>query len=106
MESKLIGYDIVAADSTRQLLPDLAWLEAGAVQLKGKSRRVPIHILVGDASLAQSAAFVALHEAHLNWLKGEGDLAACIARAEAVDTSLAKFYALIPTRADDFASPA
>ena len=76
------------------------------MQLKGKSKRLPIHILVGDAGLAQSAAFVALHDAHLAWLAGTGDLAACIARAETVHTGLARFYALIPGRADDFVSPA
>ncbi len=105
-ESKIIGFDIVAADATRQALPDLAWLEAGTVQLKGKSKRLPIHILVGDATLAVSSPFIALHEAHLSWLAGEGDLASCIARAETVHPRLARFYELIPGRADDFSSPA
>ncbi len=104
-ESKLIGFDIVAADATRRALPDLAWLEAGSVQLKGKSRRVPIHILVGDATLASTPEFVALHDAHLNWLQRRGDLALCVDLAAKVDARLARFYALIPGRADDFASP-
>jgi adenylate cyclase len=104
-ESKIIGFDIVASDATRQALPDLAWLEAGTVQLKGKSKRLPIHILLGDATLAASPAFIALHEAHLRWLGGTGDLAACVALAVALDPRLARFYALIPGRAEDFASP-
>ncbi len=69
-ESKLIGFDIVAADATRAAIPDFAWLEAGSVQLKGKARRVPIHILVGDTALAKSAAFTELVAAHTALLAG------------------------------------
>ena len=77
-ESKLVGFDIVASNSTRAAVPDFAWLEAGSVQLKGKSARLKVHILVGDATLAASAAFRALNEAHMAWLAGGGDLARCI----------------------------
>ncbi len=105
-ESKIIGFDIAASDALRQAVPDLAWLEAGTVQLKGKARRLPIHILVGDAALAQTPAFIALHEAHLSWLGGSGDLALCSALAARLDPRLARFYELIPGRADDFASSA
>ena len=101
-----MGFDIVAADATRQLLPDLAWLEAGTVQLKGKSHRLPVHILVGDTRLAMTPEFVALHEAHLDWLAGRGELARCAELAVEVEPRLARFYALIPGRIDDFASPA
>ena len=105
-ESKIIGFDITASDALRQAVPDFAWLEAGTVQLRGKAQRLPIHILVGDAKLAITPAFVALHDAHLRWLSGRGDLATCAALAAQVDPRLARFYELIPGRADDFASPA
>jgi adenylate cyclase len=105
-ESKLIGFDIVASEGTRNAVPDFAWLEAGSVQLKGKSRRLPIHILVGDAELARSEDFVALRAAHAAWLSGSGDLARCVALAGIVDKRLGHFYELVPARADDFASPA
>jgi adenylate cyclase len=105
-ESKIVGFDIAASDVFRQAVPDLAWLEAGTVQLKGKAKRMPVHILVGDAQLAATPAFIALHDAHLEWLAGRGDLATCIARADDVDSRLLRFYELIPGRADDFASPA
>jgi adenylate cyclase len=105
-ESKIIGYDITASDELRRAVPDFAWLEAGTVQLKGKARRMPVYILVGDAAVAQSSAFIALREAHLDWLAGHGELATCIARADDVDGRLLRFYELIPGRADDFASPA
>jgi adenylate cyclase len=105
-ESKLIGFDIVASEGTRHAVPDFAWLEAGSVQLKGKSRRLPIHILVGDAALARSAAFAALRAAHAAWLAGAGDLLRCTELASGIDKRLARFYELVPGRADDFASPA
>jgi adenylate cyclase len=105
-ESKLVGFDIVAADATRQAVPDLAWLEAGTVQLKGKSARLRIHILVGDAALAQGADFVALSAAHADWLAGTGELSRCVALAAGVAPRLVRFYELAPGRADDFASPA
>jgi adenylate cyclase len=105
-ESKIIGFDITASDELRQAVPDLAWLEAGTVQLKGKAKRMPVHILVGDAHVAISPAFVALHDAHLNWLAGSGDLATCVALSAKVDERLARFYELVPGRAEDFASSA
>jgi adenylate cyclase len=105
-ESKLVGFDIVASDSTRRAVPDFAWLEAGTVALKGKANRLPIHILVGDATLGASPRFVALHEAHLAWLAGHDDIARCAELAAAIEPRLARFYELVPARADDFMSPA
>jgi adenylate cyclase len=105
-ESKLVGFDIVASDSTRRAVPDFAWLEAGTVALKGKANRLPIHILVGDAALGASPRFVALHEAHLAWLAGHDDIARCAELAAAIEPRLARFYELVPARADDFMSPA
>ncbi len=105
-ESKIVGFDIAASDVFRQAVPDLAWLEAGTVQLKGKAKRMPVHILVGDTHVAITPDFVALRDAHLDWLAGGGDLAQCISLAAKVDPRLARFYELIPGRADDFVSPA
>jgi len=105
-ESKLIGFDIVAAEPTRAAVPDFAWLSAGSVQLKGKANRLPIHILVGNADLAQSPAFAQLRAAHDALLAGTGDVAQCIALAQQVEPRLLQFYALVPGRSEDFASPA
>jgi adenylate cyclase len=105
-ESKLIGFDIVAAEGTRRAVPQFAWLEAGSVQLKGKRSRLPIHILVGDAALAQSPAFLELRAAHSAWLKGTVPLERCAGLAPAVHPRLRRFYELVPGRAEDFASPA
>ncbi len=105
-ESKLVGFDIVAADQVRRAAPGLAWLEAGSVALRGKAQRRAIHILVGDAALAATAEFAALRAAHLRLLAGTGDIASCVALAASIEPRLARFYALVPGRAADFASPA
>jgi len=105
-ESKIIGFDIVASEGTQRAAPDFAWLEAGSVQLKGKSQRLPIHILVGDRALAQSPAFIELHAAHTAWLRGLMPLERCVSLAGAVNPRLRRFYELVPARAEDFGSPA
>ena len=107
-ESKIIGFDIVAADATRQRGARSRLARSGhrAAQGQGEAR-CPIHILVGDAALAASPDFVALHEAHLRWLARQAAISQPARRsAAAIDPRLARFYALIPGRADDFASPA
>ena len=111
-ESKIVGFDIVAAEATRLAVPDLAWLEAGTVQLKGKSQRLPVHILVGDVALAQSPAFLELRAAHTALVEalqhgtGGEALALCKVCATAVTPALARFYELLPGRISDFMSPA
>ncbi|HEX4298418.1 MAG TPA: adenylate/guanylate cyclase domain-containing protein, partial [Devosia sp.] len=111
-ESKVVGYDIVAAEPTAVASPELAWLEAGSVQLKGKAARLKVFILVGDEPLAKTAGFVELAAAHRGLLAalrgGEGGeaLALCKQLGAAVDPQLARFYELVPGRIADFLSPA
>ncbi|HVX82281.1 MAG TPA: adenylate/guanylate cyclase domain-containing protein [Devosiaceae bacterium] len=107
---KMVGYDIVVVEETRERAGDLAFLEAGSLRLKGKSAREPIHLLVGDAVMAQSAAFAALAEAHQLALAairagsgGEAAIARCAELAQAVDAGLSRFYDLIRERTADFA---
>ncbi|MEQ1769951.1 MAG: adenylate/guanylate cyclase domain-containing protein, partial [Devosia sp.] len=109
-ESKVVGYDIVAAEPTAVASPELAWLEAGSVSLKGKAARLKIFILVGSEALAQSEKFKALKAAHIELLaalrSGDGTegLARCTALGKDVEKRLAHFYELVPGRIDDFAS--
>jgi adenylate cyclase len=98
-ESKRLGFDIVASGATRRAAPDLAWLEAGTVLLRGKAARLDIHLLVGDAALAATPAFLALRAAHRQLLAGAGDVAACRALAQDVAPGLLRFYALPPSPA-------
>ncbi len=104
-ESKIIGFDIVASDATRQAVPDLAWLEAGSVKVRGKSARLQIHLLVGDAERAVHPDFVALREAHRSWLAGQSTLDAVVALAAKMGPRLGRFYELVPGRPEDFVSP-
>lgn len=109
-ESKVVGFDIVAAEGTRFTAPDMAWLEAGSVQLKGKAQRLKVYVLVGDSKLAVSPAFVALsaaHDAALEAIRTGGDVPAtiahCIELGVPIERRLRRFYELASERADDFA---
>ena len=109
---KPVGYDIVVTDSLRRAAPDLAYLSAGALVLKGKAAREPIHILVGDAALAASPAFAALDAAHesaiaaLGTPAAEAAIAECIRLSREVEPGLERFYARLPERQEDYPAPA
>jgi adenylate cyclase len=69
--------------------------------LKGKSERIRLFLLLGDAKLAQTPEFQNLHEVHAKLLKalpGAPAAKAKILRAEAIEASssikpdLKKFY--------------
>src|SRR5690606_35711652 len=99
-------------ESLRQAAPDLAYLTAGALNLKGKEAREPIHILVGDAALAASEAFAALASAHAKAVAAlgtEGEAAAiavCVRPAAEIEPGLEKFYARLPERREDYPAAA
>lgn len=106
---KRVGYDILVTAETRQAAPELAFLAAGAVPLKGLSQPEPIHLLVGDETLAATPDFAALaadHDALLTaWGKGEAAtelLERCRAAAVAIEPGLAGFYDSCLGRLEDF----
>ena len=66
--TKLYAVDILASEATRELAPDLAWLEVDAVRVKGKSEVTRIYALAGDARERQNAAFAALVDIHESML--------------------------------------
>jgi adenylate cyclase len=108
--TKDVGYDIVVVNATRDAVADFAFLEAGSLELKGKSQREPIHLLVGDAELAQSGSFRLLLLSHRDTLallrKGEdatGGIAECKALAAKVEPGLIRFYDRLAGRRADFA---
>lgn len=108
---KEVGYDILVADPVRVIVSDFAFLEAGALALKGKAERVVIYLLVGDAELAKSGAFHLLRVTHaeaLEALRAGGDtrgaIAECIALSAKLEPGLRKFYELLPGRRMDFVS--
>lgn len=105
-----LSYDLVISDETRAGFGDMASLAAGQIALKGKSERLPLHILVGDESVAATAAFSELrssHEALLAEMSSLGQISAgclerCKAAAIGVEVGLAGFYEHISTRIADF----
>jgi adenylate cyclase len=107
---KSLGYDIVVTAATRAAAPDLAYLDAGALPLKGKAGRETVFLLVGDEAVARSPAFAALVEAHgrvVAALGTGGDvaaIAACRAQSAAVEPGLAGFYDALTERAADYAA--
>lgn len=108
---KRLGYDILATGPTMRAAPDLAWLEAGTIALKGRDEPETIHLLAGDAALALSAGFAELAGAHAELiaaLRGgaphEALLASCVALAPAVEPGLGRFYGLVARRREDFSS--
>ncbi len=107
---KQVGFDIVLSGTTAGGASAMAILEAGLVPLKGKSNMAPVHILVGDESVAQTDEFIRLKNAHGNLLEAlrnnsagaDGRLLACKDLARPVHGGLIDFYDMIPTRKTDF----
>jgi adenylate cyclase len=106
---KTVCYDILVTADTRAAAPELAFLAAGSVVLKGMSQPEPIHLLVGNQELAESDAFRILAAAHDLLLAGlaggsgwEAPLETCRELAMAVDPRLVDFYEAGRDRIEDF----
>jgi adenylate cyclase len=107
---RAVGHEIIVSAPTAAAAPELAFLDAGRVELKGMSEREPILVLVGDESVLESDAFGRLAAAHGALLAlfaaGQGiaeAVDACRQQAIAIDPSLSGFYDALPGRLADFA---
>lgn len=107
---KPIAYDIAVGGATRAGAAELAFLDAGYLELKGKSEREHIYALVGDEVLAQSPAFKTLEAAHTELVEALASGAPvdelvrrCMALCQDVEPGLARFFEALPGRAADFA---
>jgi adenylate cyclase len=104
-----VGYDVVISQETCDGV-DMATLPAGRIQLKGKTERAALHILVGDEAVAQSPSFRALQSLHdglLRQILEQGrivpeDLDVCKAAARDIDVGLLAFYDRLPQRLSDY----
>jgi len=112
---KELGYDLVVCRSTADHAADLAFLDAGSVELKGKSDRIPMAILVGDESLKASPDFVEFERQYKTLLEAlsagnarlvEESLARCRDLAPRLDPNLLAFLGRIPDRREDFRAAA
>ncbi|MDJ1159962.1 adenylate/guanylate cyclase domain-containing protein [Chelatococcus sp. SYSU_G07232] len=99
--SKAIGFDIVVSDSVARDVADFAFLDAGFVELRGKTGKTRMHVLVGDERVAQSPEFLELHSLHQQLLDAMGHgrdkviadrLRACRRFARQEAPSLLRFY--------------
>jgi adenylate cyclase len=70
---KEVGADIVVSDQTIGAAPGFAFLEAGALALKGKSQPVKLYALVGDEQTATSPEFGELAGRHAELLSALAD---------------------------------
>ena len=84
---KSVQFDVLASGATAERCPDFAFLDAGALSLKGKRSRMHVFAAVGDQVTKQSALFVASASAHAALLEaiatGVEDLSQVQANARA-----------------------
>lgn len=106
---KQVGYDILVTTETRDAAPELAFLAAGALALKGISQPGAVHLLVGREAVAQSQVFLTLASLHNDLLTqlaagqgGTDSLERCRMTAMKVNPGLVGFYDAIVSRQADF----
>ncbi|WP_367396987.1 CHASE2 domain-containing protein [Ruegeria atlantica] len=110
---RTVEYDIVVSDAVYQAgRDDLAFLQAGHVDLKGKANPEPVFVLVGDSALRKTDAFQELFARHnkliaaLRTRKPQGDILRmchhCEELAADIEPGLRQFYRALAGRAADF----
>ncbi|MBI1275298.1 CHASE2 domain-containing protein [bacterium] len=62
-QSKTYGVDIVIGESTRSRAPMMATIELDLIKVKGKTKPVMIHALLGEETLAEDNGFIQLKNA-------------------------------------------
>lgn len=110
--AKHVNFDIMVSDATASAIKEMALLDAGQLELKGKSGRQRLHILVADEAVANSSSFkdlVRLHESLLRSLASGEMIAAKRALARCRDkiqkehwSHLEPFYERILDRQNDY----
>jgi adenylate cyclase len=63
-QAKPLAADALVAESVTQAASELAYLQVGALDLRGKREKEKLFILVGDTDTACTAEFTALKECH------------------------------------------
>lgn len=110
---RTVEYDIVVSDAVYQAgRDDLAFLQAGHVDLKGKANPEPVFVLVGDSALRNTDSFQELVARHgkliaaLRTRKPQGDIVRmcqhCEKLAADIEPGLRQFYRALAGRAADF----
>ncbi|GAA6159151.1 adenylate/guanylate cyclase domain-containing protein [Ruegeria sp. HU-ET01832] len=108
-----VDYDIVVSHSVYNAAhQDMAMLEAGFVDLKGKTDLEAVFVLIGDNTVLDSASFQRLSEAHNELISAIRDrqpydrieqlCGHCLAIAVEIEPGLRQFYRSLPGRVADF----
>ncbi|KKB81057.1 hypothetical protein VW35_02510 [Devosia soli] len=95
---KTVGYSILVSAAMVEKAHALATLPAGSMELKGRSGREAVFLLIGDETLRAASAFQALEASHATLLAclasgilDEEALARCQSLAPQVDPDLVRF---------------
>ena len=107
---KEVGFDILVSEATATSLTRHALLDAGALNLKGKTGRTRVFAVVGDERVAASADFADLQSVHAQLVEALGSrsgtsrkiLSTAKLRAGGSTAGLQEFYARISRRQDHF----
>ncbi len=108
---KHLAFDILVSEAAAQSLDNrFAILDAGAVELKGKSRRTRIYAVVGDETIVRSPAFSELQAAHLQLVRALNShshnnrkaIHAAKVKASGMTEGLQEFYSRISRRHDHY----
>lgn len=107
---KAVGMDIVVSEEIVRAVPGLAFLEAGAMPLKGKARPLKLFGLLGDEARAASPEFVELSQRHAALLAAivegrTGDASKILAHCRALGgTLMTNFYNRFDEKITEIAS--
>nr|WP_237212696.1 adenylate/guanylate cyclase domain-containing protein [Ruegeria lacuscaerulensis] len=110
-----VNYDILVSSSVYEKTKhDMAMLEAGFVDLKGKAELEAVYVLVGNRDLLETAAFQKLEATHTDLVSAIRDRQSqrkiedlcedCVAMVYPIEPGLQKFYRALSGRAADFRS--
>ena len=110
-----VEYDIVVSSSVYEKTKhDMAMLEAGFVDLKGRTELEAVYVLVGNRDLLTTPEFQKLEATHRDLVAAIRDRLPqdnieeicedCVAMAEHIEPGLRQFYFSLSSRAADFRS--
>ncbi len=104
---KPVGAELLVSEDTRKAAPEFAYLEAGEIPLKGKSKPIKLFALLGDEGLKNSSEFRELESAHIRLLDAIGKEDVPTARealeaARLLAPTLMDFYARFEDMLADF----
>lgn len=104
-QAKSLAVDAVVAESVTLAAREFAYLEAGALDLRGKQEKERLFVLVGDAETACSPEFIALRDCHSELIANMNNpaiararYAECLRLAEQHFPMVGAFYARLAER--------